>query len=247
MLRYSGLSDVGCVRTNNEDAFAVEPSLGLFVVADGMGGAQAGERASATAIATIVDKIRLALPARNPDVLLESVLEANRNILRDASDNPELQGMGTTVVAALIDPPMAHIASVGDSRVYLFRDAQLERITSDQTWVNEVGRSLGLTDEQIHNHPFRNVLTMAVGAREHIDVHCYELPLKAGDVLLLSSDGLHGVVAEGGISKALAADLSLDERAATLIEMARNNGGPDNITAVLVQMTGDVEAAEDAH
>jgi len=246
VLRYFGLSDVGCVRTNNEDAFAVEPSLGLFVVADGMGGAQAGERASATAITTIVEKIRSAVPQRDPEILLEAVLEANHNILSEASENPELQGMGTTVVAALVDLPVAHIASVGDSRVYLFRDAQLERITSDQTWVNEVGRSLGLTEEQILNHPFRNVLTMAVGAREHIDVHSYELSLKAGDVLLLSSDGLHGVVAEAGITQALTSDHPLADRAASLIEMARSNGGPDNITAVLIELTDQPEGGDDA-
>jgi len=213
-------------------------------VADGMGGAQAGERASATAITSIVERVRSRAPERSAELLLEAVREANRNVLDQASNNPDLQGMGTTVVAALVEAPLAHIASVGDSRVYLFRNSKLERITSDQTWVNEVGRSLGLTEEQIHNHPFRNVLTMAVGARERIDVHCYDLPLQSGDVLLLSSDGLHGIIGEQGIAQVLATNLPLDGKTAALIEMAKNGGGPDNITAVLVEMVGPAEAVE---
>lgn len=235
MIRCFGLTDVGCCRASNEDAYALEPELGLFVVADGMGGAQAGELASAIAIETIVDAIRCAAPARTIEGLIEAIREANRNILARAAENPDHQGMGTTVVAALVAGPIAHIASVGDSRVYLFHHGKLERITSDQTWVNEVGRSLGLTEEQIHSHPFRNVLTMAVGARERIEVHSYELTLGPGDLLLLCSDGLHGVVNDEELAQALAVDRSLPETCGDLIACAREKGGPDNITAVLVQ------------
>ncbi len=235
MIRCFGLTDVGCARTSNEDAFALEPELGLFVVADGMGGAQAGERASAIAIETIVQNVRCAAPARTPDILLQSIREANRNVIEQAAGNPDYQGMGTTVVAVLMDPPAAHVASVGDSRLYLWRNHRLERVTSDQTWVNEVGRSLGLTEEQIHTHPFRNVLTMAVGARERIEVHNYELHLGDGDLLLLCSDGLHGVVPEAELSQVFSAGRPLPEAAADLISRARQHGGPDNITAVLVQ------------
>lgn len=216
----------------------VDPELGLFVVADGMGGAQAGERASAIAIETIVAGIRCAAPARNSELLLAAIREANRNILSQAAENPDYQGMGTTVVAALLAPPVAYIASVGDSRVYLFRREKLVRITSDQTWVNEVGRSLGLTEEQIHSHPFRNVLTMAVGARERIEVHSYQLGLEGGDILLLCSDGLHGVVQDDEVAESLGAGGSLADTAADLISRAREKGGPDNITVVLVQETG---------
>lgn len=235
MIQCRGLSDVGCTRSSNEDAFALEPELGLFLVADGMGGAQAGERASAIAVETIVGSIREAAPSRTSQDLVEAIRAANRDILREAAANPDYQGMGTTVVAVLIDSPAAHVASVGDSRLYLWRGGQLRRITSDQTWVNEVGRNLGLTEEQIHSHPFRNVLTMAVGARERIEVRSYELLLEAGDLLLLSSDGLHGVIGETSLAEALVAPMSLTDRAATLVQMARDRGGPDNITAVLVE------------
>ena len=235
MIQYFGISDVGCARTSNEDSFALEPELGLFVVADGMGGAQAGERASRLAIETITKSVREAMPNRSLESLVQAVRAANSYILQQASTDPELHGMGTTVVAVLLDLPLAHIASVGDSRLYLLRNGQLHRITSDQTWVNEIGRSLGLTEEQIHSHPFRNVLTMSVGARERIEVRSHELSLEAGDLLLLSSDGLHGVVNETEMAEALAADSSLSKKAALLIEKARTNGGPDNITAVLIE------------
>lgn len=213
----------------------LEPELGLFAVADGMGGAQAGERASRIAIETIVKSVREALPTRTLEGLVEAVRAANRDVFQQASENPAFHGMGTTVVAVLLDLPLAHVASVGDSRLYLFRDGELRRMTSDQTWVNEIGRTLGLTEDQIHSHPFRNVLTMAVGARERIDVRSHELYLEPGDLLLLSSDGLHGVVTEAELAEALAPPNTLSQKATGLVEKARRNGGPDNITAVLVE------------
>ncbi|MBI3695438.1 MAG: Stp1/IreP family PP2C-type Ser/Thr phosphatase [Acidobacteria bacterium] len=237
MIEHVGISDVGCVRSSNEDAYIVEPELGLFVLADGMGGAQAGERASRLAIETIVQYVREAAPIKTLESLVQAVRTANHNILQQASLNPDLHGMGTTVVAVLLDVPLAHIASVGDSRAYLYRAGELQRITSDQTWVNEIGRSLGLTEEQIHTHPFRNVLTMAVGARERIEVRSYELRLEPGDLLLLSSDGLHGVIQDTGMAQVLAGNGSLAEKASRLVEQARDRGGPDNITAVLIRRT----------
>ncbi len=236
MVLSDGRTDIGCSRTSNEDAFAVEPELGLYLLADGMGGAQAGERASGIAIETIVRCVREAAPSRTMEGLLGAIRVANQEVMAQAAANLAYQGMGTTVVALLVDLPAAHVASVGDSRVYLWRRSQLERVTSDQTWVNEVGRSLGLSEEQIHSHPFRNVLTMAVGSREGIEVHSHELTLEAGDRLLLSSDGLHGVVPETGLRQALGASKSLSETTAELIQMARRAGGPDNITAVVVEV-----------
>ena len=236
MVDCVGVTDVGLSRPANEDAYALEPGLGLFIVADGMGGAQAGERASAITVETVVDLIRKAAPPRTSESLVEAIRAANRNVLDQAAAFPEYEGMGTTVVAALLEPPLGHIASVGDSRLYLFRAGQLHRVTSDQTWVNEVGRRLGLTEEQMHTHPFRNVLTMAVGAREEIDVHQHEVDLESGDVLLLCSDGLHGVIGEISVAEVLGGSGSLQEQGAELIHRAREAGGPDNITAVLVRV-----------
>ena len=240
VIRYFGISDVGCSRNSNEDAFALEPELGLFMVADGMGGAQAGELASSIAVDTVVSCVREALPARTVENLVAAIRAANTAILQQASENADFQGMGTTVVSVLLNPPAAYVGSVGDSRLYLARGGKLGRITSDQTWVNDVGRSLGLSEEQIRTHPFRNVLTMAVGARERIEVRSHELSLEPGDLLLLCSDGLHGVVDEVGLTETLRSPNSLAQKASTLIRLARRRGGPDNITAVLVQVeTGD--------
>ena len=236
MVDCVGVTDVGLSRVSNEDSYAVEPSLGLFVVADGMGGAQAGERASAITVETIVDRIRQSSSPRSSENLVEAIRAANRNVLDQAAASPELEGMGTTVVAALVEPPVGHIASVGDSRVYLFRAGELHRITNDQTWVNEVGRRLGLSDEQIHHHPFRNVLTMAVGARDDIDVRRHEVDLESGDLLLLCSDGLHGVIGEASVAEVMASGETLEDRGAELIRRAKAAGGPDNITAVLVRI-----------
>jgi len=235
VLRCFGISDVGCVRASNEDSYALEPELGLYLVADGMGGAQAGELASSMAVQTIIQCVREAAPTRTPESLFQAVHMANRNILQRAAESAEFQGMGTTVVAALVDLPSAFIVSVGDSRLYLWRAGRLRRITSDQTWVNEIGRGLGLTDEQIHVHPFRHVLTMAVGARERIVVHNHRLRLEPADLLLLCSDGLHGVIGEEVLALALEADKSLAEKGKVLISLALRKGGPDNITAVLVE------------
>lgn len=238
MIEFFGTSDVGCARSSNEDYYALEPELGLFVVADGMGGAQAGERASRIAVETIVHCVREAAPARTPEGLIYAIHSANQRILQQALENPDFQGMGTTVVAVLVDLPAAHVASVGDSRLYLLRAGNLRRITSDQTWVNEIGRGLGLTEEQIHAHPFRNVLTMAVGVRDRLEIHSHELNLEPGDRLLLSSDGLHGVLEEDSLARVLAAADTLEEQAATFMRLAREKGGPDNITAVLLQYPG---------
>lgn len=235
MIRHFGITDLGCSRPSNEDSFVLEPELGLFIVADGMGGAQAGEKASSIAVETMVGCVRDATPVRSEEVLAEAVRAANTRILELAAANPEFRGMGTTVVAVLLEPPGAHVLSVGDSRVYLLRGGALERVTVDQTWVNEIGRTLGLTEEQIHSHPFRNVLTMAVGSRESIEMRAYELQLEPGDLLLLCSDGLHGQVTDPELAETLRADGSLADKAAGLVNKARAAGGPDNITAVLVE------------
>ncbi len=238
VIEYAGATDRGCVRRANQDIYALEGELGLFVVADGMGGARAGERASRIAVETIVASIREAAPQRSMECLIEAIRAANRGILRLAELHPELQGMGTTVVAALVDSAAVHVASVGDSRAYRWRGTALERVTSDQTWVNEVGRGLGLTEEQIKTHPFRHVLTMAVGVRKVVIVRSHEVELGSGEELLLCSDGLHGVVREEALASALAENGALAEKPGRLIQLARSYGGPDNITAVVIRNTG---------
>jgi serine/threonine protein phosphatase PrpC len=238
MLEACALSDKGCVRANNEDYSRIDPEMGLYVLADGMGGAKAGERASQLAVDT-VSEILFHSHSRDSKALLMAVEEANRRVLDAAAHDPALEGMGTTLVAALEAGDELMIASVGDSRAYLLDREGFRAITEDQSWVNEVGRPLGLNEEALRTHPMRHVLTMAIGAGVALEINYYhDIRLQPGDILLMCSDGLHGVVEEQRIVSILrdgAPNQSLEEKCRELIEAARGAGGPDNITAVLLR------------
>ena len=237
MLEAFALSDKGCVRTNNEDYCLIEPELGLYVLADGMGGAKAGECASKMAVETVAESVLFAR-RRDSQVLLTAVEEANRRVLQAAQNDSTLEGMGTTLVAALQVEEDLSIASVGDSRAYLLDDDGFRVITDDQTWVNEVGRPLGLDEESLKNHPMRHVLTMAIGASAPLTVNYYSVPLKSGAVVLMCSDGLHGVVESPQLEQILRGGRNgdtLEESCRKLIHAAKEAGGPDNVTAVLVR------------
>jgi PPM family protein phosphatase len=233
MLDAVGLSDTGCVRTNNEDYYVVEPKVGLYLVADGMGGAQAGEHASKLAAETVCEVVSTN-GTHCAEVLVKAFQEANRRVLLAAAEDVELEGMGTTLVAALECGEDVLIASVGDSRAYVFDGARLIVITEDQTWVHEVGRRLGLDEASLKTHPMRHVLTMAIGVSSDLRVHTYAIKAEPGLQLLLCSDGLHGVVDESVIAKTLAGPDELREKCTQLVERARTAGGPDNITTVLL-------------
>jgi PPM family protein phosphatase len=234
MLEAFGLSDPGCVRPNNEDCYLLAPEKGLYVVADGMGGAQAGERASKLAVDTLADVITKSSQA-GPEMLAEAFQEANNRVMSAASNDINLEGMGTTLVAALEAGPEILIASVGDSRAYVFQGNELIGITEDQTWVHEVGRRLGIDETSLRTHPMRHVLTMAIGVSPELRVHSYAVKPQAGAEVLLCSDGLHGVVDENVIAEALAGNGTLESKCRKLIEAARSAGGPDNITTVLLR------------
>src|SRR5574340_97910 len=193
MLEAFALSDVGCVRTNNEDYCHIEPELGLYVLADGMGGARAGECASRMAVETVAEAVFMA-QQRDSRVLLSAVEEANRRVNQAAASDPSLEGMGTTLVAALDMGGEIAVASVGDSRAYVLDPAGFRAVTDDQTWINEVGRPLGLDEESLRNHPMRHVLTQAIGASHALTINYYSVPVQPGTMLLMCSDGLHGVV-----------------------------------------------------
>jgi len=239
MLEASALSDKGCVRSNNEDYCRVDPDLGLFVLADGMGGAKAGEHASRLAVDTVAEMIQEA-QRRDSQVLLAAVEAANRKVLQAAHSDPSLEGMGTTLVAALEVDPGLSIASVGDSRAYLLDDDGFRVITDDQTWVNEVGRPLGLDEESLRNHPMRHVLTMAIGASAPLTVNYYSVPLKSSALVMICSDGLHGVIDGMTLERILRGGFKgtpLEQACQQLIEAAKEAGGPDNITVVLIRKT----------
>ena len=237
MLEAFALSDKGCVRANNEDYCLIEPELGLYVLADGMGGAKAGERASKLAVETVAERVLFA-QRRDSQVLLTAVEEANRRVLEAAQNDVTLEGMGTTLVAALEIAEELSIASVGDSRAYLLDDNGFRVITEDQTWVNEVGRPLGLDEESLKNHPMRHVLTMAIGASAPLTVNYYSVPLMVGAIVLMCSDGLHGVIEPPQIEQILRGGRNgdtLELSCRMLIQAAKEAGGPDNVTTVLVR------------
>lgn len=240
MLEAFGLSDPGCVRPNNEDYYLLAPSLGLFLVADGMGGAQAGECASQLAAETVGEVVWRA-GDYDPKLLISALEEANRRVLTAASADTNLEGMGTTLTAVLDTGKQAYIASVGDSRAYIYHQGQLIVITEDQTWVQEVGRKLGIEEAQLKTHPMRHVLTMAIGVSDQLRINSYVVDLAEGMEFLLCSDGLHGVVGDDGIERIFASDESLESKGRTLIEHARAAGGPDNITAVLLRVVQPIE------
>ncbi|MCU1234158.1 MAG: transcriptional regulator, Fis family [Candidatus Solibacter sp.] len=240
MLEAFSLSDKGCVRANNEDYCLIDAARGLYVLADGMGGAKAGEQASRIAVEAVAETVRTA-PVLDPQVLILAAEEANRRVLEAAQNDPSLEGMGTTLVAALELENELAIASVGDSRAYVLDDAGLRAITDDQTWVNEVGRPLGLDEESLRNHPMRHVLTMAIGASAPLTINHYRVRLAPNSLVLICSDGLHGVLEAPEMERILKDGRNgdtLEESCHHLIDAAKHAGGPDNVTAVLMRKIG---------
>lgn len=249
----TALTDVGLVRELNEDNFRLVPNKNLAIVCDGMGGHAAGEVASQLAVDTIAEVMshpELDLPApydfkagkgfiKEGAELVNAIRLANRRIFLESSRNSEVRGMGTTVVAALFDEKRVVVCHVGDSRVYRFRNDNLEQLTVDHSWVNELINSKQLTEEESKNFVSKNVITRALGTREDVKVDIRQDRIVEGDLYLLCSDGLCGFVPDSDILKSLARkDASLDQISAELIERAKAAGGEDNITVSLVKVTG---------
>jgi PPM family protein phosphatase len=235
-LQPFGVTDAGKVRQNNEDALLVGEGEDetLFVVADGIGGFEAGEVASSLAV-EVLKELR-------PDRSFKSAIaEANRRILAAGRGDKKLSGMGTTVVAIRFGgtqlEPTAEVAHVGDSRAYLVRGGEMNPITEDHSLVAELVRSGDLTRDQAAEHPQKNLITRALGADEEVDVDTTVLPVEAGDRVLLCSDGLSDMVPEARISEILLESSEDPERAARgLLSAALDAGGNDNITAIVVDV-----------
>jgi PPM family protein phosphatase len=237
----AGRTDAGRVRRRNEDAFVLDPPL--FAVADGMGGAQAGEVASRLAAAAFReyhDADRLE-PAERVEAIIK---EANRRIYERARTDAEVSGMGTTVTAAILTNGRVSIGHVGDSRAYRVREGELERLTEDHSLVADLMRSGRLTPEEADAHPQRSVITRALGTDADVDVDTVTVDVEPGDLFLLCSDGLTTMVPEDDILRIVQDAGTLDEIARTLVRAANSGGGEDNITVVLFRVEGD-EAAEE--
>jgi serine/threonine protein phosphatase PrpC len=225
-------TDTGRQRRDNEDsAYARAP---VFVVADGMGGAQAGEVASRIAIEAF--EAGLSGGGSPEERLRARVQEANQQIYERSRADRQRAGMGTTLTAAYVDDAHVAIAHVGDSRAYLYRDGTLQRLTQDHSLVDELVRRGKLTEEQAAEHPQRSIITRALGPEPDVEVDTWTYPARAGDVVLLCSDGLTSMISEGRVREVLAAHDDLDSAADALIAEANDAGGRDNITVVLFRL-----------
>jgi Serine/threonine protein phosphatase len=247
---YKAISDVGRKRSANEDSYFADGDLNLFVVADGMGGHAAGEVASKIAVESIQDFVRFT--NNDKDItwpyefdeslsmagnrLKTAIQSAHAKVLEATSQKKEFQGMATTVVAILVNDEKAQVAHVGDSRAYMVREDRLIQLTSDHSWVNEQLRTGAITSQQARNHPYRNIVTRALGGPNPVDVDVNEEPLQDGDIILLCSDGLNTMITDEDILSIIARNKENIEAACQeLINTANQNGGEDNVTSILVK------------
>jgi serine/threonine protein phosphatase PrpC len=238
-IRVAGYTDVGRVRSQNQDALLQRPGRGLVAVADGMGGHAAGDIASRIAVDVIDDRSAHLPDADLAGFMRESVAAAHEAILKAAAADPALDGMGTTLTAFVATPPDGSgrclIAHVGDSRAYRLRDATFEQLTRDQTWVQDQVDAGRLSREQARNHPFSAMITSALGVdQEHLAVEILEDPCEPGDTYLLCSDGLTARLDDDDLRDILVEHPDLDAAARALVDAANEAGGPDNITVALI-------------
>jgi len=240
--RSASVTDTGRRRRHNEDAYVCEPPL--FAVADGMGGAQAGEVASGLAAAALRDEAsELAGGERRVDDLIQ---EANRRVYQRQSQDASASGMGTTMTVALVEDGRVAIGHVGDSRAYLIRDRKLEQLTEDHSLVAELVRSGKLSPEEAETHPQRSVVTRALGTDPNVDVDTFEVEGRTGDLYMLCSDGLTTMVDDGTILDEI--DRNRDDlrsAAKALVRAANRGGGEDNITVVFFELVSEQEHADE--
>jgi protein phosphatase len=250
-IHYAAASDLGRVRKNNEDAFIADPSLGIFAVADGMGGHACGEVASRMAVDSLQDAILRAAKEKEPPdsedqpavlpspahVLVNGIRLANQRIYKSSLKKIEYKGMGTTLVAVYFSNSSSIVAHVGDSRLYRLREQTIEQVTEDHSLVWEQYKQGWIAKEALSSSPLKNIITRALGLYPDIDVDVKELALQPGDFLILCSDGLSDLVQNEemmGVLKHVSGDLN--RACGDLIRLANLRGGKDNITVLLIQI-----------
>jgi protein phosphatase len=233
---FTGLTDPGLLRTVNQDDYYIDPDGRFFVVADGMGGHAGGQEASQLATEAIhayLDKHwQSVIPS--DELLAQALLEANEAILQDQQNHPERSDMGTTAVIVMFRQEQPWFAHVGDSRLYRLRNSKLEQITEDHTWVARAMKAGDITPDQARIHPWRHVLSQCLGRKDLQPIEVYPLEVQPEDRLLLCSDGLTEELSDDLITSYLQPSLSNDQSSTQLIEAAKEKGGRDNITVVIV-------------
>lgn len=242
-MKAFSITDVGMVRQVNQDyVYTSEKPLGnlpnLFVVADGMGGHQAGDYASKYTVEVLQKELRESTEKDIEKALVSAIKKANKEIIKKADSDEHLKGMGTTVVAATIVDQMLYFANVGDSRLYLINQG-ITQLSKDHSLVEEMVRLGGIKPEEAKNHPDKNIITRAIGAKENVEVDFYEHRLKRGDIILMCTDGLSNMVDDDELFHIVQGARDIVEAGTTLVEAAKENGGTDNIGIVLAEPFAD--------
>lgn len=239
-----GATDVGCVRELNEDAFFIDPMLsekgqGFCILADGMGGHNAGEIASRTAVETISQQLEELLvkygESEIPAAMNQAIAEANRKIYDMAVKNQEQQGMGTTTVLTCISEKEAYIANIGDSRAYALRGGEIVQITTDHSVVAEMVAQGTISKEEARVHPQKNIITRALGTDKKAEADIFEYDFMTGDILIMCSDGLSGMVDDDYIRDVCRQETTAEQMVGRMIHRAKENGGADNITVLCIR------------
>lgn len=233
-------TDIGKRRQLNQDyVYASDEAVGtldnLYIVADGMGGHNAGDFASKYAVETVVREVRTSVEKKTFRILGKAIRVANELIRDRAREDSKLYGMGTTIVVAFIRDHVLEVANVGDSRLYIIGDDGIRQITRDHSLVEEMVRMGGMSPETARNHPDKNIITRAVGARNSVEVDFFSEDLKPGDMVLMCSDGLTNMLTDDEIYKICCDNKELEDISKVLIDAANTNGGKDNIAVLLVR------------
>ena len=238
-MRSYAMTDIGKTRVVNQDyVFSCQEPVGnlpnLFIVADGMGGHQAGDFASSYSVKKFIESVSLSLQKNPHKIFQDAIRYANKELIEKAKANPELKGMGTTMVALTILGDKACVANVGDSRLYLLEKEQLTQITVDHSLVQEMIRIGELTKETARIHPDKNIITRAVGAGKDINVDSFEFTITKNSTILMCSDGLSNMVEDDQIALLLKSAKTPEKIGKKLIETANRNGGKDNIAVIVI-------------
>lgn len=235
-MKAVGNSVIGMRRTNNEDAIYINEQKNLYLVADGMGGCNAGEVASSTAISAFVEAMENAENGETLDKMMSAIAQCNKKVYQKSRENVEFLDMGTTLVAVTVENEKMFIVHVGDSRVYLFRENNLQQITTDHSYVMELVKIGSITREEAEVHPKRNIITRAIGIREDVEADTIIEDMKQGDKILLCTDGLSNMVSKGEMTKILIEQCSTEEKVKKLVVLANEKGGLDNISLILIEI-----------
>jgi protein phosphatase len=230
-------TDVGRVRSNNEDLAFWDNDLGVLAVADGMGGHNAGEVASQLAIETLHHVLRqsAAVDAPTAERLRDAIDRANRHVFRTSHERPQFEGMGTTLTAAILHDERVTLASIGDSRLYTFREGELTQRTRDDSLLGALMGVAGVDPVELEHHPMRHLLTSVVGRKPDLDISVETIDVAPGDLLLLSTDGMHGVLSADAIAAILNEESDLSSAAERLIQTALDCDSKDNVTVALAR------------